>query len=116
VLLACCFERFEDALPVRAVPLREGSWQLRGLVVLRHDGDCKWLPPGVPHHTFDRSSESDREQAMRELSGIPDLETALPTVMFGRLNPARALPRLRSIISTCRPDVVVSEASGQLAG
>ena len=82
-----------------AVPLREGSWQFRGLVVPCHDGDRKWLP-GAPHHAFDRPSESGREQEMRELSGIPGLETAFPAKVR-TAHPARALVRLRSVISTC---------------
>jgi hypothetical protein len=37
-------------------------------------------------------------------------------MMFGRLDPARAPPQLRSIISTRRPDVVAGEGSGRRAG
>jgi hypothetical protein len=60
---------------------------------------------------------------MRELSEIPDLETVLPAIVRAARSGTRA-PRLRSILSTCRPgvrlclplDVVVSEASGRRAG
>ncbi|MCW6010168.1 glycosyltransferase [Micromonospora sp. CPCC 205371] len=75
---------------------------------------------GVPHHSFDLPSETDREQAIRAAGGMPGVpEEDLPRAvlqkvsmeMFARIIPLRALPRLRSIVAIWRPDVVVSEAA-----
>jgi UDP:flavonoid glycosyltransferase YjiC (YdhE family) len=67
-----------------------------------------WFPLGQPS-----------EQERRAVHDPQDPEAG-PTAMFGRLNPSAALPAMRSIVDSWRPDVVVSEAAefsgGMVAG
>jgi hypothetical protein len=99
VLLACCVERFEDALPVRPFHFE------KVLAVSRAGGtsprcDREWLPLECRTTlltTFDRRSESGREQAMPELPGYqtwkPHRPPKRPT---GQLEWQRELDRVPS--------------------
>jgi len=121
--LACCAGRFEDALSVRPFHFEKGLGSFAGWWSFVTTATARCCP-GVPHHPFDRLSESGPEQAMREVSGIPDLGTALPAnVRAARSRHARCRgcgpsspPASPASISTCRPGVVVGDASGRRAG
>jgi hypothetical protein len=58
--LACCAGRFEDALPVWPFHFERGPGSFAGWWYFATTA-TQVAAPGVPHHTFDRPSESDRE-------------------------------------------------------
>lgn len=66
---------------------------------------------GLAHEPFDDVPGELLEAVFRELPGLPEEEANLRVVreVFGRLDAQHALPGLRRVVDTWRPDVVVRE-------